>query len=330
MIRFEPGYGRRRTDQGRIVALRATGLGDLLLVVPALRALRRRFPAHEIVLACPGRYSELVDLFGAVDGVIHSNGQGSLGQVMEEASLTVNLHGPGTTSRSALATAPASRTITFALPGCPAPQGAPVWRPGENERARWCRLLDECGIPADAADFRLPLPPLKVPNALRGASVIHPGAAFHSQTWPAKRWAQIARMEAEEGRTVVITGDAREAPMATEIASKARLDPSSVLAGATTLPQLAALIGQAGRIACGDTGVGHLAVALGTPSVQLFGAASPEEWGPPPELRYRHRVITADRRQEKRSGDGSGLMAIDAPVVADELRRLPDVRSASR
>ncbi|MDP8970228.1 MAG: hypothetical protein M3N52_06995, partial [Actinomycetota bacterium] len=55
---------------------------------------------------------------------------------------------------------------------------------------------------------------------------------------------------------------------------------------------LAALVAGAGRVVCGDTGVGHLATALRTPSVLLFGPTSPARWGPPPDRPW-HRALWA-------------------------------------
>jgi ADP-heptose:LPS heptosyltransferase len=66
------------------------------------------------------------------------------------------------------------------------------------------------------------------------------------------------------------------------------------------LRALAALVAGAARVLCADTGVAHLATALGTPSVVLFGPSPPAHWGPPPE-RPRHRVLWAGR-----SGDPNG------------------------
>ena len=55
---------------------------------------------------------------------------------------------------------------------------------------------------------------------------------------------------------------------------------------------LSALVGAAGRVVCGDTGVAHLATALRTPSVVLFGPTAPAAWGPPPGRPW-HRVLWA-------------------------------------
>jgi ADP-heptose:LPS heptosyltransferase len=59
------------------------------------------------------------------------------------------------------------------------------------------------------------------------------------------------------------------------------------------LGELTRMVASARLIICGDTGVGHLATALSTASVLLFGPTPPRLWGPPPALHDRHTVLWA-------------------------------------
>ena len=73
---------------------------------------------------------------------------------------------------------------------------------------------------------------------------------------------------------------------------------------------------------CGDTGVAHLATALGTPSVVLFGPTAPARWGPPRE-RPIHRVLWAGRSGDPHAAEPDpGLLAIAPQMVIDELATL--------
>jgi ADP-heptose:LPS heptosyltransferase len=93
--------------------------------------------------------------------------------------------------------------------------------------------------------------------------------------------------------------------------------------GPTTLVQLTAVVGAAGRVVCGDTGVAHLATAVGTPSVVLFGPTSPARWGPPPE-RSIHRVLWAGTEGSPHAEQPDpGLLRIGVDVVVDALAALP-------
>jgi ADP-heptose:LPS heptosyltransferase len=196
--------------------------------------------------------------------------------------VTVNLHGRGPQSTALLSAARPRALVAFGRQA--------AWRDGEHETARWCRLLGAAGIAADPAD--LDLAPPAEPTAHPGATVIHPGAAAPARRWPAARWAAVGR---ELAGPVVVTAGPGEEPLARAVA---RAAGATVFAG--DLRALAALVAGAARVLCADTGVAHLATALGTPSVVLFGPTPPAHWGPPPE-RTRHRVLWAGRR-----GDPNG------------------------
>jgi ADP-heptose:LPS heptosyltransferase len=120
-----------------------------------------------------------------------------------------------------------------------------------------------------------------------------------------------------EGRDVVLTGSGDERELCLAIAGDAGMPPAAVLAGRTSLVELAGIVGRAPLVVSGDTGVAHLATALGTPSVVLFGPTSPRHWGPPAE-RPRHRVLWAGRRGDPHaSSTDPGLLEIGV----DDVRR---------
>jgi ADP-heptose:LPS heptosyltransferase len=295
-----------------VVAYRALGLGDFLTGVPALRALARAFPGHHHVLAAPRELAPLAALTGAVDEVVDT---APLGPAPPGADVAVNLHGRGPQSTRLLRAARPRRLIAFGEDGV-------QWRADEHEVERWCRLLEESGIPADADDLDLP-PPDIVSPVPPGATVLHPGAASPARRWPRERWAQVARGEIAAGRRVAITGSLAERGLALAIARSVCAAPGQlvVLAGATDLLVLAAAVARAGRVVCGDTGVAHLATAFGTPSVVLFGPTPPSEWGPPPN-RPRHQVLWAGRRGDPHGQrPDAGLLAIEVPDVLGALNR---------
>jgi ADP-heptose:LPS heptosyltransferase len=306
-----------------LVVLRALKVGDLVTAVPALRAIARAFPLHERVLAAPRHLEPLAQLSRAVDRVVDVAPLAPLPAALQHAAIAVNLHGRGPESTCALAAAAPDRLIAFRCDAVARTASAPQWRPDEHEVDRWCRLLTESGIDANAADRRLAPPRVAPPPAAVNSTIVHPGASAPSRRWPAVRFAAVARAERAAGRRVVITGDATERVLARRVARQAGLDDDAVLAGETSLLQLAAAVCAADRVCSGDTGIAHLATAFGTPSVTLFGPVSPAHWGPPPGD-ARHVALWAGRAGDPHAPSvDPGLLRISVDAVLDALGTLP-------
>ena len=269
-----------------VLVLRALGLGDLLTAVPALRGLRSAYPEHRLVLAAPAPLRELALLTAAVDDLLPTGELGALTWLESAPAVAVNLHGRGPQSTRILRAVQPAVLFTHAGSG----ERGPKWDDDLHEVHRWCRLLEYFGVPTDPTDLTLGRP--AEPSPAPGAVIVHPGCAFGARRWSGERYAAVARRLASFGRLVVVTGSAAEGSLAAQVAAAAGLPGDAVLAGRTTLSQLAALIADASLVVCGDTGIAHLATAYGTPSVVLFGPVSPQHWGPPPD-RPQHVALWA-------------------------------------
>ncbi|MGW3493622.1 glycosyltransferase family 9 protein [Streptomyces sp. NPDC001020] len=311
----------------QVLVLRALGLGDLLAAVPALRALRHRLPDHRITLACPLELADAVALTGTVHRLLPTTAPersvpGRLSWDGHPPDIAVDLHGNGPLSCLPLRALRPSALLAYAEP-C-----GPPWHPDEHERLRWCRLLEWYGIPADPGDLVIASPPAR--TSAPGAIVVHPGAEAAARRWPAERFAAVAHALHRRGHRVVITAGAAEAPLAHSVATRAGLPDGSVVGGERGIPfnQLAALISAATAVVVGDTGLAHLASALRTPSVVLFGPVHPRLWGPPAD--GPHRVLWhGDPDGEGRPGDAHGqrpderLLRITVDEVLDAVDALP-------
>ena len=117
---------------------------------------------------------------------------------------------------------------------------------------------------------------------------VHPGAQLPSRRWPPERFAAIGDELARAGHEVVITGTAAELPLVEAVQQKMHA-PATSLAGQTSLWSLGALIERARLLVCNDTGVSHVAAALGTPSVVVSLGSDVARWSPPDA--QRHRVL---------------------------------------
>ncbi|MFF5256439.1 glycosyltransferase family 9 protein [Streptomyces leeuwenhoekii] len=316
----------------RLLVLRALGLGDLLAGVPALRALRRAHPDHELVLATPGELAPVVAATGAVDRLLPAAAPGravprSLDWTGPPPDIAVDLHGNGPPSHRLLMRLRPRRLLAFAHPETPGIDG-PAWYAEEHERDRWCRLLTWYGIDADPADLLLPRPP--GPSPAPGAVVLHPGAGAPSRCWPVERYAAVARALRERGLRVVVTGGADEAGLAARLARSAGLPGTDVFAGGLPYGELSALVAGARAVVSGDTGIAHLAAALAAPSVTLFGPVPPRRWGPP--AHPRHRVLWHPGPDGDPHGrePGPALLAVTVGEVLDALDALdePNERDA--
>jgi ADP-heptose:LPS heptosyltransferase len=254
-----------------VVILRALGLGDALTAVPALRGLRRRYGDRPLLLAGPQPVSAWLARLGLVDDVIPTTSLSARPPGLELGPHdAVNLHGRGPQSHGVLQEGGPDELIAFDCVAAGHVSGCP-WQLDEHEVDRWCRLVTWAGGPCGPEDLRLP-----IHADSDGAVVVHPGAASRARQWPVSRWAEVVEWLRSEGRHVVLTGSE------TELCAQITADED--LSGKLSLDALALRVASAALVLSGDTGVAHLATAVGTRSVTLFGPVPPAWWGPAIDL----------------------------------------------
>ena len=345
----------------KIAVFRALYLGDLLLAVPALRALRAGFPEAEITLiglpwaaSFARRFCRYVDRFvefGGYPGIDEVPiDPGRSAHFVEEQraygyDLVVQMQGSGRTSNPC-ALALGGRMTAGYYEGEPPPGltfGAP-YPDNQPEVLRNVGLISLLGCPhrglelefplfardhAEAAALLRRLPrPGHVPEtcdlgddasgtprqAGRPLIGIHAGAHAPARRWPAERFAVVADHLAQRfGAQIVLTGGPGEEEVAQAVAAgtpcggaaapppprqgvgeqcpqgtmrAGRAAPVLNVAGQTSLGGLAALIDRLDLFIANDTGPAHLADALGTPSVTIFGPADHRRWAPLDQTRH--------------------------------------------
>lgn len=298
----------------RIAVFRALYLGDMLLAVPALRSLRRRYPTAEITLiglpwaaSFAERFDHLIDRFlpfpgfPGIDEVPYDEQRTAAfvsGQHDDRYDIVIQMHGSGSTSNPFAVALGGTLTIGYFAGDLPAGLDRSIRYPDlahEIDRNLW--LAELAG--GSAADRSLEFPvadadrreadALIRPPVRRPLVVVHPGSKLPTRRWMPERFAAVADAVIERfGADVVVTGTAGETEVADTVVASMRHRGVS-LAGRTTLGSLAAIVERSSLFITNDTGTAHLADALRTPSIVLFGPGDVRRWGPLD--RERHRVI---------------------------------------
>lgn len=298
----------------RIAVFRALYLGDMLLSVPALRSLRCRYPAAEITLiglpwaaSFAERFNHLIDRFLPFPGFpgiaeVPYDEKRSAAFISEQRDyrydIVIQMHGSGRTSNPFAIALGGTCTIGYFVGRPPAGLDRAIRYPDmahEIDRNLWLAELaggsaadGSLEFPVSASDRR-EADALIGPTSHRPLVVIHPGSKLPTRRWMPERFAAVADAVIEQfGAEVVITGTDGEVPVAEAVVSPMRNRAFS-LAGKTTLGSLAAIVERSSLFITNDTGTAHLAVAVRTPSVVLFGPGDVRRWGPLD--RKRHRVI---------------------------------------
>ena len=344
----------------RVLLLRLERIGDLLMTLDAIRAVRARAPAAEIRLVVGSWNAALARLVPAVDRVESIDApwlsqEGTRSSPREVAArilqwrrhdfdLAINFE-PDVRGNALLAAGGARRRIGYATGGGGGfLTGALRYDRGVHAAANALRLVERA-LPAGRASSGAG-PPLRIPadaetraarrlasHAGRGPLIgVNPGAGRAVKEWPAAYFAAAAAALAEsEDATIVLLGSASDAAATAGV--RAAL-PRGVrlidLAGGAPLVDLAAVLRRLALLVTPDTGPMHLAAAVGTPVVGIFGPSDPVRYAP---LSPRAAVVHADlwcrpcnrmRRPPRRCSSGTPdcLARVGVDAVVDAARRL--------
>jgi heptosyltransferase-1 len=172
----------------------------------------------------------------------------------------------------------------------------PPFDPEAHAVRRYLNLAYYLGAPLTTPRFRLgldlaaDLAALLPGEAGPPLAVLHPGARWASKLWPPASWARLGEWLSQRGFQVAITGSAADQELVGGIIGQSQA-PLINLAGRTSLAELAGVLRQAAVAVTPDTGAMHLAAALGTPVVALFGPTAPWRTGP---FGPGHQVVRLD------------------------------------
>lgn len=140
------------------------------------------------------------------------------------------------------------------------------------------RYLPEVAVPPEAVAVAADLLPVAAGRTI----AVHPGSGAFStaRRWPIERFAEVASALARrQGARIVVVGGPDEVDLGRALTRMIDV-PTLILAGCTTLPQLAAVLQRCDLFVGNDSGLMHLAVAARTPVVAVFGPTNHRAWGP--------------------------------------------------
>ena len=350
----------------RIAVFRALQLGDMLCAVPALRALRVAAPrAHITLIGLPNaaqfvqRFRHYIDellVFPGAIGFPEQPPQPHLWPAFIETAharafdLAIQLHGSGELSNPIVCNLGARRCAGF----CTTQSGvddvhAPwflTWRPKQSEVLRNLSVLQFLGAPSTDPTLELPIERTELDawrelarkeKLSRGRFVcIHPGARLPSRRWPVERFVAIAWQLAGAGLRVVVTGASEERAIADALLRglQDRGCDAVDLVGRTSLGTLGAMLSECRLLICNDTGISHVAAAVGAASVVLACGSDVSRWAPLDAS--RHRVLAHDvpcrpcAHAECPIGHPCALgLTVEAVAVEIDRRLNSDIRYAA-
>ena len=306
-----------------VVVFRALVLGDMLCAVPALRALRATLPdAHIAWVGLPSmawfadRFPRYIDEFIAFPGAPGFPEQSESGEALppflaamrrRRFDLAIQLHGSGGDGNALVAQFGASTMAGFHRP-----EAGDAWHDGifvdwdaeVAEPRRYLALMKALGATHDVANdasFELPVlaheraewSRLRDAEGLRGADIVclHAGARWPSRRWPLERFVETGLALAGRGARIVLTGSAEERDLVADLDDTLRRRGviATNVAGRTSLGALACLLRDARLLICNDTGISHVAAAVGARSVVVASGSDVARWAPLDT--GRHRVL---------------------------------------
>lgn len=282
------------TDKPLILVLRFSSIGDVLLTTPVLRAIKVRWPDAHLAFLTKDRFAAMVEGNPYVDEIMGVSDVADMPEmrtvvrklIARRWDLVVDLHG-SIRSRLVCRSVKASHTMRYSnlrfrrtmliygrldLYG-PEPSSIPE---------RYAACLKKFGVELDQAPCELHLSDNNREEADKLISVkwgngikyitLAPGAAWPIKRWPADRFAEAAHMiNQQTGWRIVLLGGQGDAEVCSAVAKDLPEDVCLDLSGRLSLRGSAAAVERAEHLLTNDTGLMHMATALGTPLTAVFG-----------------------------------------------------------
>jgi len=329
----------------RILIVRLSAVGDAIQTMPVACAIRERFPEAFLAWAVESRAAALLRGHEALDELIElprgwlksPGGVWRLRHRLKNLRFDTTIDVQSLTKSAVLAwLSGARRRIGFGRPA-----GREFSRWFNNRRVdpqathvvdRYLELLRPLGIERPTVRFQVPERAEDRETAQAtihrlglddGFAIINPGAGWPSKLWPADRYAAVARHLGQQRRlpTLIVWAGPSERTLAERIAASA--GDFAHIAPPTTLPELAALARRARLFIGSDTGPLHLAAAVGTPCVGLYGPWPAARHGPygPQHIALQKKLFEGPPRA-RRAAPAVYMESITTEMVLEACDRI--------
>ena len=290
----------------RILVVRPGGIGDMLMLLPVLRSLNDALPGVEIDIVCEQRNHDVLKLAGSAHNALLYDAhpfallchlQRTAYDIVVDTEQFHNFSAilalmSGAPVRAGFKINPArlhlyTHLVDYDVDGYEADQFVRLFR-------SLGVTIPSCRLPDSLSDAKLPRDGTPPPRTPRGGRVIAigPGASDPYKEWGEDKYAAFSESLLDSGHSIVLVGGAADRPAAGRIL--ARLTDQRAVSdttGTCSLGTTAAILKQADLYVGCDSGLAHLATALGTKSLVLFGPSDPRKWAAPDE---RHIVLRKD------------------------------------
>ena len=268
-------------------------MGDCLLLTSPIRAVKEEFPGFRISVLVESRFAECFAGNPDIDEVLPAGGKYStaLRLSVRRFDAIINLHGGPTSLLYSCVTwgkrigVEHYRAAKLYHGVVPRPEAHTHTVDATMAVMRWLGV--RC---AQTPELRYEFHPEeagRIEAKLRGRRyvVIHPGSIMGTKRWQAERFAEVAKSVSARGFTIVVTAGSGEESFASAVARE--VEGTVILLG-LTIPELAELIRGAHLYIGNDSGPMHLATAVGTPVVGVWGSSDSRRWRP---WSNTHRVV---------------------------------------
>jgi lipopolysaccharide heptosyltransferase II len=292
------------TKANRVLVVRLRSIGDTVLSTPALIALRRFLPAARIDILLEDWVAPVLAGFDAVDNVI-SFKKDDLKSRLQTAALirrakydvAFNLHG-GTTATFFVRASGAPHRVGYRelqynfLYNHLLSSAADFWQKEITHSAeQQLALLGFVGVPVkDRPKSRLVvtedarnsieqrLKKSQIPNPKSQIALLHPVAAFATKQWPTENFARTAEFLSEKGFAPIAVAASKEREVLKRLKQVSQIP--IITFDNLSLPEITALAARAKIFVGNDSGIAHIAAAVRTPAVVIFGSSNVNHWRP--------------------------------------------------